>query len=54
MTAPESSRCWGQARSGSTIWSDSPARRPPSSAPLLEQELAGRLERHGGNLVSLI
>jgi len=29
-------------------------RRPSSRAVLLELELAGRLERHGGGLVSMI
>ena len=48
-----SSRCSGRRRLRSTIWCGCRApRRPIVRTVLLELEIAGRLERHGGSLVS--
>ncbi len=50
-----SSACSGRRRSRSTIWCGCRAPRPRSCARCcLELEIAGRLERHGGSLVSLL
>jgi predicted Rossmann fold nucleotide-binding protein DprA/Smf involved in DNA uptake len=46
--------CSGRRQRRSTIWCGCRAPRPRSCTVLLELEIAGRLERHGGGLVSLL
>ena len=54
-SAPASSACSGPRRSRSTIWCGCRKRSPAIvRTVLLELEIAGRLERHGGALVSLL